>query len=402
MDNRPGSGAPIIAFPRWQRERDEPSQSGERRDQFVASLCQELFPDKRLVIPFTPISTEELHELLEAQHLTEEDVWVYGSQAPAALLPRLNNKVQVHLPMCEGDVPEWYDLEFPRRIEQVTLPGYSCFSTPAFGVACEKLLEQYASVRIKDPTAFLGYGQTVVASPEDLVCLKAEYHRRFGVELAEALQIHGLVVEANLTDVDAWSVTVTHTPAGAFTTLGRVVAEKVDLPGGGHEDWYAGTSGVVVNGGIESLSKIPDRGIAVEDPVRGETYNIHADQGIVAAADQYFAGMSAWRSEGISGSRINLDILRGQLRMRDGDTRVIAGVLEETQRMGGASALELAGFQQLQRTPGAKYALRSLRVAFTRETAQAYEAHIAAAKHGVVLWNGYDASKGRYVLCGMF
>lgn len=381
----------------------------EARDRGLVELCEEIAPDGyRVVIAHEAVATEDLCDVGPGADPVDADgtpLWIYGSTLPRALLER-TSKVQVHEPFDEAEVPGWFDLGFPRHLRGTTVPGYSCFSVDSLTGAARALLEEFVTVRLKDPNGASGVGQWTLGDPDELEGVlddvAAEVGTSCNVQLAEYLAHYGYVVEAHVDDVEAWSVTLTRTPDGCYSSFGRILETTVELEVRGTVQNYGGTSVVVVRGDPEALEQLPAEGVVVDDPVRHDRIRLTPPPGVVRAAQRFIEGMRGWEADGVVETRANVDVITGKLARRDGSREEIAASVEESARVGGASSAELLGIRALRADADRSYSVRSSRHSFD-DDAVAYARHTATVPGSRVFWDGVDENwDGRYVFIGAF
>lgn len=381
----------------------------EARDRGLVELCEEIAPDGyRVVIAHEAIATEDLCEVRPGSGPVDTDgtpLWIYGSTLPRALLER-TSKVQVHEPFDGAEVPDWFDLEFPRYLRGTTVPGYSCFSVDSLADATRTLLEEFVTVRLKDPNGASGVGQWTVGSAEELEAVLTEVADEVGtgcaVQLAEYLAHYGYVVEAHVDDIEAWSVTATSTPDGCYSSVGRILETTVQLEARGTVPNYGGTSVVVVRGDPEALEQLPAAGVVVDDPVRHDRIRLAPPPGVIRAAQRFIEGMRGWEADGVIETRANVDVITGTLVRRDGSRQEIAASVEESGRVGGASSAELLGIRALRADATLSHSVHSSRHSFDSD-AVAYARHSATVPDSRVFWDGVDENwDGKYVFIGAF
>ncbi|MGB6104462.1 MAG: DUF3182 family protein [Pusillimonas sp.] len=236
---------------------------------------------------------------------------LYGGVAPAAFVP---TKSITH-PLASPDAfaPEGWSHEFGLRIEDCVLNGITAFTIEDAIKAGERLLT-HGAIRIKPVLATAGRGQEVVSCKAGLAQVVERQDR-------EQLAQYGLVLEENLDEVNTFSV--------GQLRIGNIVASYVGTQcltadNQGHTV-YGGSDLIVVRGGFEQLLRLklsPEYQVAI---ARAKIY----DQAAMAC----FPGLIA--------SRRNYDIASGTSTA--GEPR--CGVLEQSWRIGGASAAEIAAVQ---------------------------------------------------------
>ena len=381
----------------------------EARDRGITALCEEIAPPgHRVVITHDAVPVEDLGARLTPDGPVDEagdPLWIYGSTMPRHLMERVT-KAQVH-ESFDDDAPAWFDHRFPRYIRDTSVPGYSAFSPTALAGATRRLLGEYRQVRLKDPNGASGVGQTTVGASEEidpaLESLASGIHADRGTDLADYLARYGYVVEAEVEDVEAWSVTLTRAPDGHYSSFGRLLELTVDTEVQGAIRNYGGTSVVVVRGDPNALADLPADGVVVDDPVvEGGTLRLAPSPGIVDAAQRYIEGIRLWEDDGALETRANVDVITGTLVTRDGAREPITASVEESGRAGGASPAELLGILALQSDPDLRYAVHSTRHSFD-SAARTYAEYAATVPGSRVFWSDVDPGwDGRYVFIGAF
>ncbi|NMO92928.1 DUF3182 family protein [Actinomycetospora sp. TBRC 11914] len=382
----------------------------EARDRGITELCAQIAPaGHRVVITHTTEPVEDLGARLTPDGPVDDGgrpLWIYGSTLPRELIER-SSKVQVHEPLPDDEAPAWFDRRFPRHIRGTTVPGYSCFSRDAVVRAVHDLLETYVGVRLKDPNGNSGVGQSSLHAVEEidreLGAVADRVREGSGSGLAEYLATYGYVVEAEVADVEAYSVTVTRTPEEHYSSFGRLLEPTVATEDLGVINAYGGTSVVVVRGEPEALAQLPEDGVVVDDPVlAGGTLRLSPTPGIVHAAQRYIEGIRLWEADGGFETRANVDVITGTLVKRSGARQHITASVEESGRVGGASPAELLGILALQADPDLPYAVRSTRHSFD-DAARTYARHASTVPGSRVFWDGVDEGwDGKYVFIGAF
>ena len=210
--------------------------------------------------------------------------------------------------------PGWCE-EFGRRVRPVVLPGVSAYSLRDARKAGLRLLRQ-GPVRLKLACGIGGAGQSVA---RDAAQLDAQLGALDEAELARG----GLVVEQDLAAVRTHSV--------GLLRLGSFVASYFGMQHTTQnrqgQPVYGGSTLTVTRGGFDALEAM-----ATDPSVRRA---VALARSYHDAALACFAGMYA--------SRCNYDVAEG----RDAQGREVAGVLEQSWRMGGASGAEVAALQAL-------------------------------------------------------
>ncbi|NML14953.1 DUF3182 family protein [Azohydromonas caseinilytica] len=243
----------------------------------------------------------------------EEDL--FGGVVPA---PFVATKVITH-PLIRPDAPApagWSEC-FGQRVRDSVLPGFSVFSVEDAREAGRQLLQD-GPVRLKLACGIGGSGQSVARDARELAA-------QLDALPADVLSRHGLVLERNLADE-------VHTYSIGLLRLGTLVAsyfgtQRNTLNRQGQEV-YGGSTLTVVRGGFERLEQL-----AADDA--------GARRAVALARTYHEAACDCF--EGFLASRANYDVVQG----RDAAGRMLAGVLEQSWRIGGASGAEVAALQAL-------------------------------------------------------
>ena len=212
------------------------------------------------------------------------------------------------------------------RLTAATLNGFSVFSRADARLAGARLLERGAA-RTKPALASAGRDQTVVTNPAEL--------DRVLDAMGEDAIAHGLVIEENLVEVETYSVGQVRI-AGHIASYFGVQRMTTDNFG---EPVYGGSDLLVAPGDFEVLLALD-----LSEQVRLAVSQARAYD---AAAFLAFPGLFA--------SRRNYDVVSG-LDARGGHR---TGVLEQSWRMGGASAAELAALEAFRSDPTHRAVLAS-------------------------------------------
>lgn len=242
---------------------------------------------------------------------TEADL--FGGVVPA---PVVATKSITHpLVGPEATAAAGWSPEFPRRVAEAALPGYTAFSCADARAAGLRLLKR-GPLRVKLALANAGRGQWVAADAEALARVLDELD-------PETVARGGVVLEEHLDDPVTYSV--------GQVRVGELVAsyygtQRLTEDNNG-ESVYGGSELVVTRGGFEALAALD-----LPDEV---TTAVAQAQRYDAAADACFAGFFA--------SRRNYDVACG--REASGQRR--CGVLEQSWRPGGASSAEILALERL-------------------------------------------------------
>jgi hypothetical protein len=214
--------------------------------------------------------------------------------------------------------PPCWQADFPERVREVTLPGWSAFApSDARAAACRLLPD--GDVRIKLASGIGGSGQSVAHGEAELDAQLAA--------IGPAEFAGGVVVERNLVDVRTYSVGLVRVGSLRASYIGT---QSITRSRHGKEV-YGGSAIEVARGDFDALQPL-----ALEDGARRATALACAYH---EAALACFGGMFA--------SRSNYDIAEG----RDAAGRQCIGVLEQSWRIGGASGAEVAALEALNDDP---------------------------------------------------
>jgi hypothetical protein len=244
----------------------------------------------------------------------EQDL--FGGVVPASFVA---TKAITHSLVDSGAAaPEGWSHGLGASLTRATLTGFSAYSHEDARRAGLQLLER-GDVRTKPALAFAGRDQTVVTSRAELdLVLDA---------MGEGAIAHGLVIEENLVEVETYSV-------GQVRVAGRVASyfglQRMTTDNVGHPV-YGGSDLLVASGDFEELLALD-----LSDQARLAVSHARAyDQATFYAYPGLFA------------SRRNYDVVSGI----DGSGSRRTGVLEQSWRMGGASAAELAALDAFRADP---------------------------------------------------
>lgn len=270
--------------------------------------------------------------------------------------PFMATKAITHaLPSFARHVPEGWCSEFARQAADAILVGYTVFDLVEGRRAGEELLQR-GPVRIKPVLGKAGRGQLVVNDAKAL-------GEAIATQDAAEVAIWGLVLEEDLVDeVVTYSVGQVQV-AGITASYYGTQALTEDNSG---ERVYGGSELVVVRGGYEELLALPLEASARTAIGQARSYEDAAITG--------FPGFLA--------SRRNYDVAQG----RNARGEACSGVLEQSWRIGGASAAEVHALAAFADDP----ALRCIRAA----TIERYGAANPPAD-AIVLFQGEDPEVGR-------
>lgn len=250
--------------------------------------------------------------------------------------------------------PPGWSAELSNMAADAILPGYSAFSKADAIAAGEELLEA-GPIRIKPVRAKAGRGQKVIGDPQAL------HDAVRSLDDAD-LEQWGLVFERNLKDVATYSV-------GQVRVAGMVASywgtQNLTRDNDG-EMVYGGSDLYVVRGDYEELLDHQP------EP---------AMRRVIDQARQYEAAALATLS-GLIVSRRNYDVAQGV----DAEGHRHSGVLEQSWRIGGASAAEVAALEAFAADP----ALRAV----SASTIERYGRDAPTPADASLIYSGEDAETG--------
>jgi Protein of unknown function (DUF3182) len=241
---------------------------------------------------------------------------LYGGVVPQ---PFVKTKSIAH-PLIGDDAerPDGWSLTFAEQVREVVLHGYSAFRARDARVAAARML-RHGGVRVKEPLATGGRGQTLVTTIAELDAALEK--------LAEDdIATYGIVLEENLRCVTTRSIgqiTVDDLTVGYFGTQRRTTNNN-------GQSVYGGSNLVCVRGGWKALDRLP-----LPDGLRLA----------VTQARRYDEATSAY--PGFVASRRNYDIAEGI----DAAGRPRSGVLETSWRVGGATGAEVVALTAFKQDP---------------------------------------------------
>lgn len=236
--------------------------------------------------------------------------------------PFIATKSITHPLLPEGVAPIGWRPGFSQAVAKAVLNGYSVFSRKDARRATEQLLAE-GPVRLKPALASGGGGQKKIGSIDDI---DAALDTLDDDELA----IFGAVIEQHLEQVVTYSVGQVHVGDLRIAYYGM---QRLTTNHQG-EAVYGGSTLRIVRGDFNDLRALdlsPDVRLAIEQAYR---YNAAAN----GLLDGFFA------------SRRNYDVAQGL----DPQGRQRSGVLEQSWRIGGASAAEIAALEALRAEPALK------------------------------------------------
>ncbi len=292
--------------------------------------------------------------------LVQEEAAALGIRGEHDLLggvvpwPFVATKIVSHGLVDEGAAaPHGWAHGLAGALAGVVLPGYSVFDEEAARRAGHDLLAS-GPVRVKAACAAGGSGQWVATDAAALARVLAGIDR-------DALGRDGLVLERHLVAVSTVSIGQLAVP-GARIAYHGTQQLATDHRG---KAVYGGSDIIAIRGTLADLLALdlpPATRLAIDQAIRYD-----------AAMQEAFPGMFA--------SRRNYDVAIGT----DADGRVWSGVLEQSWRLGGASAAEVAVLEAFAADPA-----REVVRAATREVYGPVEVPPGAIVH----YQGVDAEVG--------
>lgn len=277
---------------------------------------------------------------------------LFGGVVPHAFVP---TKAITH-PLLHPDAhaPQGWSHDFGHRVRHSVLRGISVFSAEEAGTAGRLLLQQ-GPVRIKTVQASAGRGQWMVSSLDEFTGVLA-------AQDPDVIERDGLVLEEHLGAVATYSVGQVRVGQLRATYCGT---QRLTRDNGG-ATVYGGSEIIVVRGGFEALAALElptEMHLAIS---RARVY----DQAAISCFPGFFA------------SRRNYDVAQGI----DAYGNQRCGVLEQSWRIGGASAAEVAALEAFD----ADATLLSVKAA----TYECYGADAIVPPGATLLFQGEDAEVG--------
>lgn len=299
--------------------------------------------------------------LVPSDTLTPEEARRLGVEGPDDLFggvvphPFVATKLVSHgLVSWLSEAPGGWPWELGRMLGDSVLPGYSVFNREDALEAGRRLLVG-GPVRLKDAAGLGGAGQSVAATHDELA---AQLDRVGAERLAR-----GFVIERNLAEVTTLSI--------GQVRVGPCVASYAGRQYTTHNhrgrEVYAGSSLTVVQGDFDVLLRL-----RLSRPVCLA----------IEQARRYHETMHEV-FDGLFVSRANYDVAQG----KDGQGRWLSGVLEQSWRIGGCSAAEVA----------ALHAFKAHRVPVVRASTHEIYGDAVVPRGAWRLFDGVDPQAGRLV-----
>lgn len=278
---------------------------------------------------------------------------LFGGVVPFSFVA---TKVITH-PLVARDAvcPPGWDGRFAGRVVDVVLPGHAVFSMRDAHRAARALLPR-GPVRLKPACAAGGSGQLVIEHERVL-------DERLASLDADAIGRGGAVVESDLCEPHTWSVGQLRIGSLCASYFGTQRSVR-DRRGAAV---YGGSSITLVRGGFDAL----DPFVAGDEALR---------RAVAFARAYHDAAFASF--PGLLASRCNYDVVRGI----DARGHERTGVLEQSWRLGGASAAELVALHALRDQPS--------RASASAETVESYDDEPDLPHDAVVHFRGIDERLG--------
>ncbi len=279
--------------------------------------------DKTIVLEFSE------NEKLIKDALIESEKDFFGGIVPRAYQ---STKAIMHpLVSREAACPLGWSHEFSQELVHLdlVLPGFTVFNIEDIRTAFNHLYDKGVyQIRLKDPLGYLGMNQFVVTSFQEL-----EQFISDKIVDNEKLQQYGLVVEENLHPEDLKTYSVSFVTVG-FHQVHCIGVQRFS------QGLYGGTDFVIMQTGKYILPELLARvGI----------FNKEDAQVIIDKALLFRALLNKHIPE-IKTARFNVDIVSGIASIYSNSTCELVkrfALLEQSFRVGGASAAEIWGLEYL-------------------------------------------------------
>nr|WP_274425086.1 DUF3182 family protein [Chelativorans sp. YIM 93263] len=259
----------------------------------------------------------------------------------------------------EASAPPGWPQKLAAMAEEYVLPGASAFSAADTVAGGQDLLLE-GPVRLKPVYGKGGHGQMVVT---DIQALPNTVSQLSAVNAPE----NGFVIEANLSDVDTYTVGQSRLPRCTVSYCGTQFLTE-DNTGG---PAYGGSELTAVLGGYDNLPA----DILPEEMLQAVRYAAGFDD----LVDEYLPGLIA--------SRRNYDVACG--RAHDGALRM--GIIDQSRRVGGATGAELVAAEVLVKDPDAR--------AVRARSAEIYGDEQSVPEGALICFQGDDPEVGPLLKC---
>lgn len=235
--------------------------------------------------------------------------------------PFMATKAISHPLAADGREPPGWSKAFSEQVAGAILGGSTLFDLEHAQRAGERLLEQGA-IRLKPVRGKAGRGQEVIRNAIELAECLAEQD-------ADEIATWGLVLEENLTEVVTYSVGQAHVAGLVASYYG---SQRLTRDNTGAEV-YGGSDLTLVRGDYAQLMRLD-----MPEPIR------------LAVSQAQLYERAAIDAFGLLASRRNYDVAQGV----DCQGRQRSGVLEQSWRIGGASAAEIFALEAFAADPQLK------------------------------------------------
>jgi hypothetical protein len=282
--------------------------------------------------------------------LDEHDL--FGGVVPH---PFVGTKCISH-PLVDGSAraPTGWSEKFAQRVRDAVLPGFAAFAIDDALRGAMRLFA-HGPVRVKRALGVGGIGQTVVKDRNAL----EEVLRHADVD---EVSRYGVALEQDLADVTTYSVGQVRVDDLLASYCGT---QRITENNAGNRV-YGGSDLFVARGDFDALLRF-DQHPAARNAIEHARIYDHA-------AFECFRGLVA--------SRRNYDVAHGV----DSRGRPCSGVLEQSWRIGGATAAEIAALAAFRAEPGLK--------AVRASSVEIYGADAALPAHAIVHYRGTDDRVG--------
>ncbi|MGZ3159179.1 MAG: DUF3182 family protein [Burkholderiaceae bacterium] len=313
----------------------------------------EFDPSCRYDRPLYFVPTDTIVTAESAQRLGmsgEHDL--FGGVVP---FPFVATKTITHdLPDGYRHAPSGWATIFGSLVKGKVLPGFTAFTFDDARSATRQLL-RHGKVRFKKANSIGGLGQSVVANMDEL-------DASLDTMTAEELQSDGAILEVNLNDVVTYSVGRVRVGNHLVTYCGT---QQLTTSNHG-EEVYGGSTLDIVRGDFDALLRLD--------------LDAHLQTAIDQARAYHAAAFTSYPDMLVS--RANYDVAQGV----DDEGQWHSGVLEQSWRIGGASAAEIAALEAFQTNPDINVVRAS--------TTEIYGDHAVVPPGAALHYQGVDERTG--------
>lgn len=267
-------------------------------------------------------------------------------------------KSQLHVPVDQSNMPNWYNKLFAETIKPAVLEGYVVFDYLQLNEALINLLGKYDNLRVKLGIGRGGTDQIVV----DKSILETNWYPWTLAEIKQG----GIVVEENVENqAESFSFSSLDFPCQSRPLVSVGVIVQRDLID--NQRVYVGTTCVVFDQNtLDDNNHTPHDDVTIDDPIFGKLTIRGNDVKTIAAAGIWVA--EAYRDSFIAVlPRINLDFIQRTTNATD-EYKVI----DPSLRIGGNSWSELWAIKRFKDQPNLTTAVHSVRIVYTKEDKEKY------------------------------